>query len=320
MSLNLSIVIPTHYRPKSLIRLLSSLVSQSFPRKKFEILIVSNLDDAKLRRALSDIRFSSLPLTLHTVGKVGVNRARNLGLENARAPFVLFLDDDCTLTTPDFLQNVVFAQCRHPNSAAIGGPYKLEPKASWVAQAYHLIQKRYFEQVKINASQTPALLGGNSCYKKKFLGDKQFDESIGFGSAELSLNRHLVEEGHSLRSDKNLGVQHNIRVSLPGLFRKAYLQGINCQEDSTSKYMSTEKLVGTFSVNSVAKTYFLALFIGWFDVFFQKGLASAKKRPFLYCCLQVATSTDCWRVWYRVQRNHIREIFHSVKFVVKNLN
>ena len=81
-----SIVMPTYKRPERLKRAVESVLNQSF--KDFEIIIVNNADE-KIILPIQDDRISVLQEE-----KKGANYARNKGIENAKADFICFLDDD----------------------------------------------------------------------------------------------------------------------------------------------------------------------------------------------------------------------------------
>jgi glycosyltransferase involved in cell wall biosynthesis len=101
---DLSIVIPTHKKVESLLRVLDSLASQTC--KDFEVHVVQDCDE---RHALSERAVVeeaegrggySVPayLTWHCTGVVetaGAAAARNVGIIAATAPRILFIDDDC---------------------------------------------------------------------------------------------------------------------------------------------------------------------------------------------------------------------------------
>jgi glycosyltransferase involved in cell wall biosynthesis len=90
-SRSVSVVIPTHNRRVLLERTLTCVLAQQ--DCELEVLVVddgSSDDTASFLDAHRDPRVS--PIYVQTAG--GVARARNLGLEQARHPWVAFLDDD----------------------------------------------------------------------------------------------------------------------------------------------------------------------------------------------------------------------------------
>ncbi|MGY6694947.1 MAG: glycosyltransferase family 2 protein [Roseinatronobacter sp.] len=94
--LALSIVIPTHQRPALLRRAVASVLAS--PRADIEALVVEdNATSASeaLREWADDERLTVISST----GPRGASATRNAGVDAARAPTVLFLDDDDELVT-----------------------------------------------------------------------------------------------------------------------------------------------------------------------------------------------------------------------------
>jgi glycosyltransferase involved in cell wall biosynthesis len=88
-----SIVIPTYRRRRSLERVLKALAEQRWPAAAMEVVVVSDgADDGSAEL----VRSFPMPFTLRLLEQAnqGPAAARNLGVENARGTFVLFLDDD----------------------------------------------------------------------------------------------------------------------------------------------------------------------------------------------------------------------------------
>src|SRR5690242_406341 len=99
MAMQISIVIPTYNRPLLLKKCLEMLQVQLFPKKEYEVVVVSDGPDEETRKIIDqcraatpetpDIRYYSLPV------KKGPAAARNLGWKKARGRLIAFTDDDC---------------------------------------------------------------------------------------------------------------------------------------------------------------------------------------------------------------------------------
>jgi glycosyltransferase involved in cell wall biosynthesis len=89
----ISVVIPTHGRIGSLFNVLDGLARQDYPPELFEVVVVLDGPDDGDPRML-DLRDHPFRLHVRQQPRSGPAAARNLGLEQARGPFVLFLDDD----------------------------------------------------------------------------------------------------------------------------------------------------------------------------------------------------------------------------------
>ena len=90
----ISVVIPTHNRPASVLRLLRALRDGSFPADRFEVVVVADGcedDTAVIARA------EPLPFALRVLEQNpgrGAGPARNLGASHAAGELLVFLDDD----------------------------------------------------------------------------------------------------------------------------------------------------------------------------------------------------------------------------------
>jgi GalNAc5-diNAcBac-PP-undecaprenol beta-1,3-glucosyltransferase len=106
-----SVIIATHARPVLLERALASVRAQGDGLA--EIIVVSDVNCAATYRVCAD-RLGPADLFIQRAGVPGPARSRNLGLAACTGDFVLFLDDDDTLT-PTFLSDAL----RHLSTADV---------------------------------------------------------------------------------------------------------------------------------------------------------------------------------------------------------
>lgn len=88
-----AVVIPTRDRRQSVANTLGALALQSFPPARFEVIVAANAcadDTVPFIRALE----TAYTLRVLDLARAGASGARNAGVEAARAPLVIFLDDD----------------------------------------------------------------------------------------------------------------------------------------------------------------------------------------------------------------------------------
>ena len=111
-----SVVVPTHARPERLARLLDSLARQTPPGGTFEIVVV---DDGSPAHARPEVPASMPNARLVRQAQAGPAAARNRGADEARAPLLLFVDDDCTVE-PGWVRAFVEAHRDAPD-ALLGG-------------------------------------------------------------------------------------------------------------------------------------------------------------------------------------------------------
>lgn len=227
MKLELSVVIPTLGSSPHLRGLLERLQRQKYA-KPFEVFVVANIPQQQLRKLVNSMGANSVAQFQYLeTGKLGVNFARNKGLEKANGEIVLFLDDDMILENDMFLASHVSHHREHPAAAAVGGPYHLTGTNTVWDRAYHKIADEWLRRHTTTGNETTQLLGGNFSLKKEILVRNRFsfDESIGFGGAETGLCRRLALVGQKLLFIESLGINHAPQMTRSRFFRKAFLQG-----------------------------------------------------------------------------------------------
>jgi GT2 family glycosyltransferase len=129
-----SVIIPTYNRSKSLLATLRALESQSLPAHQFEVVVIADGCTDGSADACRALR-TSYTLRVIEQANAGPAVARNVGCQQARAPLLVFLDDD-VIPDPDFLtahrsmhqqgrQQVVIGPLLRPSST------RLQPWVYW---------------------------------------------------------------------------------------------------------------------------------------------------------------------------------------------
>jgi GT2 family glycosyltransferase len=95
-----SIVIPTHGRPRLLRRCLGALLPQEYPADRLEIVVVEDGGPGEAEAVVATVRAEHPEVALHylAVQQGGPGAARNAGLKLAHGEVIAFTDDD---TIPD---------------------------------------------------------------------------------------------------------------------------------------------------------------------------------------------------------------------------
>lgn len=129
----LSIVIPTHNPDlANLSRVLAAIDDQTLPADQWEVLIVDNASPNPVEQSLGQADHRSV-LRLIRESRLGLTAARWRGVTEAKAPIVMFVDDDNCLQV-DYLEKALTLFSEHPRLGAAGGralpEYELPPP-SW---------------------------------------------------------------------------------------------------------------------------------------------------------------------------------------------
>ena len=123
-----SVIIPTYNRKDLLRETIDSLVQQSYPSDRFEVIVV---DDGSTD-GTSAIAEQVFPFILRYFrqSNQGDAAARNLGARQSQADFLVFLDDDILLE-PDYLTHLIQTYDLGQNMIVIGtwnlGPAETNP-------------------------------------------------------------------------------------------------------------------------------------------------------------------------------------------------
>ena len=129
----ISAIICTYKRAAYLRTALSSLCEQTLSRANYEIIVVDNAGEVQVQEIVDQFRSEGLNLRYLVEPRVGLSRARNRGLAEARGEFVAYLDDDARADSR-WLEALVDS-FQKTDAAAIGGRVWLDwddDKPVWV--------------------------------------------------------------------------------------------------------------------------------------------------------------------------------------------
>ena len=218
----ISVIIPTFRRQNRLRDLLGSLANQHVAAP-YEVIVVANLPETGLKKTVESFGPN---FRFHETGRLGVNMARNKGLERARGEIAVFLDDDTFVTDRAFLQKILSAHKRHPEALAIGGAYFPKAEMTSVEAAYHWILEHDLRALTGERDEARLLRAGNVSFKLSGLEPKhRFDDRIVFGGSEISLFTRLRREQNLFLLLDSLAVEHRAHVTLFDVAKRAFYQG-----------------------------------------------------------------------------------------------
>ena len=119
----ISVVVCTYNRAEYLQDCLKSLMDQSLPGSRYEIVVSDDGSKDTTQELVQKLSQEAADRTFRYAGQdhAGLNAARNNGIRTARGKIVLFFDDD-QLAPPDFLQKISAAFAENPDVDGVGGP------------------------------------------------------------------------------------------------------------------------------------------------------------------------------------------------------
>ena len=132
-----------HVQTGRFARTLAGLAGQTLSREAWELVVVDNGSALPLTSAAYP-HLASLPARLVPEPAAGLTPARLAGIRAARAPLLVFVDDDNVLA-PSYLAAVAQRFAASPKLAAAGGPVIPEwetPPAPWTTEFHGLLALR----------------------------------------------------------------------------------------------------------------------------------------------------------------------------------
>lgn len=218
----ISVIIPSTGNKITLKRLLDSILIQQLSPQV--VVVVNNTTIERFKELKSSLKYSFEILWSYSEKK-GVNIARNKGIALASSEIILFLDDDCSLRGPLFLNQHLLVHAKKNEVFALGGGYTLlEPSRFW-DRVYNYLQMKWFV-IGARELNARSLLGGNFSVKARLLREfgLSFDESIIYGGSEYEFFVKANRLGLVMEANMP-DVVHHTSESLKSIVRKHYLQG-----------------------------------------------------------------------------------------------
>lgn len=170
-----SVIVPTYNRSEKIVLVLEALNKQSLPLDKYEVLVVDNNSQdntkATIQRCIQ--RYPGLNIRYLFEKKQGLNFARNLGVQQAQADVLVFLDDDAIPET-DWLQALLITY-GDPRIGCVGGKITPDfPKNTRLPRWLSPIFKGYFSGFDPGVNRNKELTendyfpyGANISFKKE---------------------------------------------------------------------------------------------------------------------------------------------------------
>jgi glycosyltransferase involved in cell wall biosynthesis len=188
------VVIPAFNEEQDIEASLSSLVNQSYPRDRYEIIVVDNGSTDRTPEIASTYADQVLNKPDGNVGAV-----RNFGIANASGDVIICTDADCVVP-PDWIRTGVTLLEKNPQHA-FGGGLRPRESASW-------IEKYWILNESGGSTQQRALMGSSIFMWKRDLeqlGD--FNETVTSGE-DSDLYERALANGLEVTISPELSVAH----------------------------------------------------------------------------------------------------------------
>jgi len=221
----ISVIIPTYNRHDVLPRALDGYLKQTLEKKRFELIIV---DDGSKVPVTIDKKYSSLSIKLLRQENKGANAARNLGLKNSSAKYVLFTGDDI-IPEENFLKEHLSRQAEEVNIAVLGLT-RWSPEMS-LDDFRRWVEKRLFNYELIGDHQNcrPAFFWtSNISLERKWFKEDSFDEDfiyLALDDAEMGLR--LAQKGLRLVYHPKARAYHYHLINYATFIKRQFFFGVS---------------------------------------------------------------------------------------------
>lgn len=221
-----SFIICTYNREKYIEGSMSSLSRQNFPADKFEVLVIDNNSPdntagvcASFIKKHPDVQFRYISET-----NQGISYARNRGIQEAKADFIIFIDDDETVDS-FYLEKLDEYLAQYPEASLCATPvfpvYETE-KPKWLSHyTLRLITGYYYKGKQVRKLQGKDYPGTGHAVIRKELFDKYglFNTDLGrkgsslLGAEDKDMFLRLINNGIDCYYLPDIPIYHHIPES-----------------------------------------------------------------------------------------------------------
>jgi cellulose synthase/poly-beta-1,6-N-acetylglucosamine synthase-like glycosyltransferase len=216
----ISVVIPTYNRSTQLSRCLDSLFNQTYPKDRYEIIIINDGSKDNTENVLREYEKKAPCVFIWgTQGNQGIATATNSGISRSKGDFVCFTGDDC-IPENDWISQLVDG-FQNDRIGAVGGKVRSYQINTPIQQ--FIVDARILDQEGFIKRNT--LITGNAAYRKQVLKEiKGFDNFL-IACVDLDLSIRTQLSGYSIQFTPESVVYHDHPASIRGLFFQQYRNG-----------------------------------------------------------------------------------------------
>ena len=219
-----SVIVPTYRRHHTLERCVAALAAQSFPRDRYEVLIVDDGSGAPPRDVIE--RYAdAMHVRLIEAEHAGPAAARNRGAAAARGTYLVFTDDDC-IPAPHWLSAFATAVQSHPDRA-VGGAVINALGDGMCSTASQLLVDFLYEYFNADPDGGRFFITANLAFPaESFRGTGGFDVTFPLAAAEdRDMCDRWREHGHEFTYCERAEIHHAHALTLVSFARQHFNYG-----------------------------------------------------------------------------------------------
>lgn len=205
-SLFASVVIPTYNRKETLKRTMEAVLNQSYPKDKYEIIIVDDGSSDGTKELIEELSQKAGNIKYLKQSNKGPASARNRGIEIAKGKIILFTDDDC-IPEEQWIKKHASWHLKDDKIIGVGGLLISYRKTLWDTMDWYRYKRLYIDK---KIEYNPLLIGTNNCsYNRNILVQLiGFDEKFPIaGGEDADLSTRANKYGKTI-NDPSIIVYH----------------------------------------------------------------------------------------------------------------
>jgi glycosyltransferase involved in cell wall biosynthesis len=245
-----SVILATYNRRRILEECLDSLFNQSYPRDRYEVIVVNDSSTDKTLEFLGEYSKKHPALVYFTQENQGPYIAKNLGIKNARGEIICFTGDDC-IAERGWIEKIVNKYSDN-QIGGVGGVIASYPPKS-MAERYCYTTDPFNQEILSKVY----LMTGNASYTRKVL-----DEVGGFDpffrySGDCDLGLMVNIRGYRIAYASDAVVYHKHGETLEEMIRQwvRYGKGYSRMHKKYPKNFNLMKrlpyLIRTFIIGAI---------------------------------------------------------------------
>ncbi|MGF1458998.1 MAG: glycosyltransferase [Leptolyngbyaceae cyanobacterium] len=204
-----SVIIPVYNQSELLVRCLAALAQQTYPRSRYEIIVIDNASDDAAAVAAAIAPYENIRLTYEA--QPGSYVARNQGMRLAQGEIFAFTDADCA-PAADWLAQGVQELMAHPDCGQVIGEIEI-----FFADPQHPTPVELYEQITAfpQARLLQELHGGATAnlFTRRSVMDAvgPFDPQLK-SNGDLEWGQRVYAQGYAQRYAPSVLVKHPARA------------------------------------------------------------------------------------------------------------
>ena len=224
MAFDISIILPTANGPDALFACLESLLNQTYPLERIELIIVDDRNSECLAQSLKESEYGkAFTLKYVPLSSKGPATARNTGIKNASSEILAFIDDDC-IADSDWVKFILETHRLNPDNPVVGG-------LTYVSECENLSLVSQFlsNSVEADYNNKKEIVFFPTCnvsIKKYIFTENLFNEDFSSPAGEdLEFFWRIFKQGYRFLWNRNIKVVHVRNDNIWGFLKQAYYHG-----------------------------------------------------------------------------------------------